>query len=184
MPRLFFGVPVQLPSAAASALAELAAFGRPIKAVDPAAAHFTLRFLGDLPASWVDDLGRAASAAARGEAALATRIAGVGAFPHAGRPKVVWAGIADPEPLERMEQALRQRLDALCLPGPDKPFSPHLTLARVKARPPDSLAAWLERYGEADLGPVTLDRLVLFESELTPRGPSYNRRVEATLSGE
>ena len=55
----------------------------------------------------------------------------------------------------------------------NRPFVPHLTLARVKARPPESLRPLLSRHAKTEFGTATIDQVELIRSELGPDGSKY-----------
>lgn len=102
--------------------------------------HLTLAFLGDLaPArieSIVDGLADLAPRHAR------TRLAsdGLGGFPSRARARVAWYGISDPaRALRRLADDVGRAVDL----EPDRPFTPHITLARASRRAVD-LRAWLD----------------------------------------
>ncbi len=94
--------------------------------------HFTVRFIGE-----VDDPRASAIAAGLAPplalAAFDLTMAGVGAFPHRGPPRVIWAGIGEGrEPMAALEREVSMRLAACRIPPEGREYSPHLTLARVR----------------------------------------------------
>jgi RNA 2',3'-cyclic 3'-phosphodiesterase len=102
---------------------------------------------------------------------------GLGVFPSRGSPRVLWLGIGDGlDALHRVQQALDQRLGRI---GPrNEPFKPHLTLCRFRAgrvRVPPDLAVG------ASAGPCLIDRVTLYESRLSPAGPTYLPVAQAPL---
>jgi len=53
-------------------------------------------------------------------------------------------------------------------------FVPHLTLGRVKSgRNKNELLVLLRKLGEVEIGKMKIDKLVLFQSKLSPKGPVY-----------
>ncbi|HEX8730605.1 MAG TPA: RNA 2',3'-cyclic phosphodiesterase [Ktedonobacterales bacterium] len=100
---------------------------------DPASLHLTLAFLGE-----VDDATLAAVIAATGEVTRATApfelaLAKLGVFGPREAPRVIWAGVGgDLPPLRALQRRLTDALEPLGFPHETRPFSPHLTLARLK----------------------------------------------------
>src|SRR6266545_4952731 len=95
--------------------------------------HLTLKFFGNVPAERVTAIAQAMEHAARGQTAFPLRATSLGCFPHASRPRLLWIGFDDPS---QALGPLYERLTAACLPlglpAEDRPFHPHLTLARVQ----------------------------------------------------
>jgi RNA 2',3'-cyclic 3'-phosphodiesterase len=160
---------------------DLASKMRGLSWVRPENLHITLRFLGDL-----DDAGvqRVCDLVIRetGEAvAPHARLGPIGAFPNLNRPRVVWVGLA--EGAEAVSAIARAVNDALGRGGfgePEKPFRPHLTLARVRES-----ARGLEALRDAVLSPAPhaapLERICVMKSELHPAGARYTALTEARL---
>jgi RNA 2',3'-cyclic 3'-phosphodiesterase len=95
----------------------------------------------------------------------------LGFFPERGAPRVIWLGIRDGlEPLRRIQGRLVNTLGVR--PDHDGPFTPHLTLARFKDRVSRAKLAETSAIS-ASAGPSRIDRVTLYESRLSPAGPSY-----------
>jgi RNA 2',3'-cyclic 3'-phosphodiesterase len=177
--RLFVGI--ALGEATRDALrAYLAALGGalPGRAVPPANWHLTLRFLG---ATDAERRRRVADELRRIEAApFDLAFTGLGAFPRAGRAKVLWIGVGTGGDELR---ALASSVEAAAVragfaPEP-KPFSPHLTLARI--RPSADLRPLVE--GAAPFGGwMRVDEFVLFRSHLGGGAPRYERTLTVPLA--
>ncbi len=148
--------------------------------VRPELAHLTLKFLGETDDALVDGIARAMSAAAGGSFVMQGGPGGF--FPARGAPRVVWVGFRRGE---RECGAYFRRLDnglaAAGFAAETRPFSPHVTVARVKeaARGDDwtGLAAALT----LDWPPFSVDRAVLWQSVLQSSGPLYRRLREVPL---
>jgi RNA 2',3'-cyclic 3'-phosphodiesterase len=171
--RTFIAVPVPAPQPLRKLIAQLAALGRAIKPVDPDQLHVTLKFLGDTAAGQVPELAAAVRHGVSGQAAFDVALRRTGVFPHARRPTVVWAGIERGDPLTRIANDLEQRLESLGFPREHRAYQPHLTLARIRSRPPGELAALLERESQSDFGAVSIESVVFYQSELQSGGPVY-----------
>ncbi len=143
--------------------------------------HITLRFLGDLGDSGVRRAGEAVRRGAEGIPAFSARLGPLGGFPNLERPRVLWAGLA--EGAEEATGLARAVNDALRHDGfgpPDKPFRPHLTLARVRegAR---GLPAVRAHEAPPPPGAALLDHVALMKSDLAPAGARYTPLLEVRL---
>lgn len=97
----------------------------------PESWHWTLQFLGERPEAAVPAL-TAALAQVR-QPAFTLELRGLGGFPARGRLRTLWIGLADPAPMTAAAQAVGQALAALGLAPEERPYAPHLTLARAGA---------------------------------------------------
>lgn len=100
--------------------------------VEPAGIHLTLAFLGELGESQLEKAMVAARSAAATGSPLAYRLSGLGTFGPARQPRVLWMGISEPSgALHAVQRTLTFALQQQGFPSERRPFSPHLTLARV-----------------------------------------------------
>lgn len=155
--------------------------GRPVKPVSADNLHLTLKFLGDTNPTRIPEISKAVSEAVNGEKIIEGRIVGLGAFPRIQRPSVIWAGLENGEPLIRIAECLETKLSGLGFHPEQKPFHPHLTLARIKSKPPAELAELLNENPATDFGVVSIASVELFQSELQPNGPRYAVLASAEL---
>ncbi len=81
-----------------------------------------------------------------------------------------------------MQKELESSLEKIGFQPEDRPFSPHLTLGRVKSgRGKGALAAKIEKYREEEFGEIQVERVILFKSDLKPSGPIYTALREMKL---
>jgi 2'-5' RNA ligase len=146
----------------------------------PEAMHLTLRFFGEIPEESLENIGEVMLSVVRFHPPFQVTIAGVGAFPSAARPRVIWLGIREGEPLMALQAALAQSLEKAGLPREDRPFSPHLTLGRCRESVPAARAI-LEKHRETVCGTLQVERIVLFESRLQPSGAVHLPRKTVFL---
>jgi RNA 2',3'-cyclic 3'-phosphodiesterase len=169
--RLFVGI--ALGEATRDALrAYLAALGGalPGRAVPPANWHLTLRFLGATDAAREQCLVQELVGMTV-PPPFVLRFGGLGAFPRAGRAKVLWMGIDQgADELRALAASVESAARAAGFAAEPKPFSPHLTLARVD--PPGDLRALIDRAPPSGVR-VRVEELVLFRSHLGGGGPRY-----------
>jgi len=95
---------------------------------------------------------------------------GTGCFPDSRRPRVLWIGLK-PEPrLLQLAASIREVLLACDIPQEERPFSPHITLARLKMAPPRAADTFLHQQQKQELPPFLVREFTLFQSRLTPQG--------------
>jgi len=138
--------------------------------------HITLKFLGEVDSSRIGPIVTCMTTAAQHGHPLPLTVSGVGVFPHESSPRVLWVGVQDVTGLLRqVQQTLEAQLTPLGYPPEDRPFAPHLTLARVKrvSRRGEFLAG-LKAHREAVLGQLEVDHIELIESQLHPSGARYS----------
>lgn len=183
-------VAIHLDAATRAALASAAldlhapAAGLPVAWVAPENFHVTLKFLGGVNEGRVPDVIQALHAAAAGHRALEMHVGGLGAFPSATRPRVLWAGIVGGgEALAVLAAAVDERLAALGFPREARAFAPHITLARVREpRRVPALADVLVAGSTRHFGRVAIDHVALMRSDLSPRGARYTALASVPLS--
>jgi 2'-5' RNA ligase len=116
------------------------------------------------------------------ETSFNVRMTRVGCFPSTSRARVIWVGVDQgQEELVRIARALDESFAEAGLGRADKPFSPHLTIGRVRAprRNPqleEAIRSLTFRGAE-----FIIDELTLTKSELTPKGPIYSPLSVARL---
>lgn len=183
--RGFVAVPVAARPPLPALLDELATLQADVKPVEPGNLHFTLSFLGQVDEAMRPALARALAAAVEGLRAFDLELAGVGAFPSARRPRVVWAGVADPRPLVAVALRVREELAKVGAPADEKDFRAHLTLARVRSpRGVEEVVSFLKRHGNEPLPATRVEDVRLYKSVLGPHGPTYEALETAPLSME
>jgi 2'-5' RNA ligase len=183
--RLFIGIP--LPGEYARIIREIQKawknrLASKMSWVRPELVHLTLKFLGDVEEGRVADVVSAMRVAARVN--FQAQGAAGGVFPDRGAPRVVWIGLGQGrhECTANFEKLERELIKA-GFAAESKPFSPHLTVARVKAAARNDdwpgLLVDLNRQWPV----FTVDHLVLWQSILKSSGPEYRRVAEVELTG-
>ena len=140
--------------------------------------HLTLHFFASADAAFEDRVRDVVSRKIP-EAPFDVTFDGLGLFPERGSPRVLWLGLRDGvEPLRRIHTVLAERLGVSS--AHDGPFTPHLTLARLRDRISRSKVAKIADI-RAFAGPSRIDRVTLYESRLSPSGPTYVPLAEGLL---
>ena len=147
-----------------------------VRWVKPRSMHLTLAFLGDLPVEKITPLKTALDEAFQGMESFELEVAGTGFFGRPNRPRVIWAGIADCPPLMELQRKTVEALQVAEVEFDNKPFSPHLTLGRVKSpNQTESLLGKLDEYRDEPLGKTRIDEVKLIQSQLNPSGAEYTQ---------
>lgn len=183
--RLFIAVrlPKELTDRAAALLPPALPAIRPVR---PELLHVTLAFLGWTADEHLDRVIAAAVAAAQGQPPFDLVFAGAGRFPEKGKPRVVWLRVAGGrEPLAALAGRVADELRRRAITFDDRPFVPHLTLARVQADAsgPEgrTIAAAVDALAVPELR-TRVDRVAVVESVLSRQGPRYTARAEAPFA--
>jgi 2'-5' RNA ligase len=152
--------------------------GADLKLVEPKNIHITLRFLGNITTAMVEKIFDEMKNVQF--TPFDVKIHGIGAFPSAHHPNVLWAGITEGvEQLRSIFNQLEPRLRGLGFAPDPKGFSPHLTIARVKSgRNKAELTSFINENANYDFGTIEAACLRLKKSDLTPKGPIYSTLKE------
>lgn len=162
--RTFIGIAISPDPALRRVIRSLGEMGTAIKPVARDGLHLTLKFLGDTPQEQVPQVLTVVQEAAAGFGRFTLRLAGLSAFPNTRRPSVVWVGVEDAEPLIAIAGELEARLEPLGYEPEGRDFTPHLTIARVRRKPPPALFEMFEGHEATEFGEVPVQHLTYYES--------------------
>lgn len=146
----------------------------------PEGIHLTLKFLGEISDVQVKQVTEAL-AGLGGLEVFEIEVKGFGFFPDARRPRVFWAGLEAPPALAELAARVEGAMEPLGFPREQRPFRPHLTLARFNTpRPQPALQELLGQDvgGVREpplLGRFEVSEFFLYESKLSPHGAEYSR---------
>jgi 2'-5' RNA ligase len=132
--------------------------------------HLTLRFIGEVD-------GRDANAIDESLATISAprftlELKGVGAF-GGKNPRALWAGVAANEPLLHLQRKIESAMQRLGLPAEERKYTPHVTLARLRATPAGRVMDFLADHSLYASLPYEVNCFALFSSRLTPNGSIY-----------
>jgi 2'-5' RNA ligase len=178
--RVFIAIP--LPSPVVNYLAELLSLfqnqipEKSIKWVRPENIHLTLKFLGNISKSNLDILVENLNAFNQ-FAPFQMEINKLGAFPSIFKPQVVWVGGTSTNSLIELNNFVEQTTSFLEIQNDKKPFSPHLTIARIrpgiKQESFENLKQILVKNRQIDPIIFSINQYCVYQSNLTPKGPAY-----------
>lgn len=150
---------------------------REVKTVNKDSLHVTIIFIGEVEDGIVPMLKERLSSLHMKPVKL--ELNSVGAFPSQSNPRVIWVGLrGDINPLHQLRKEQEQILREMRIPFDSKPFSPHVTIGRVKERPSKGIPQFIERYVETKFGEFIVQGFRLMKSTLTPQGPIYETLLE------
>jgi 2'-5' RNA ligase len=170
--RLFVGIRIEPNEKIRKALAEAKKLGLRIVAEDNL--HINLKFLGEVDEGQTEGIKNALDSA-QGFGSFEVELKDIGAFPNASFIRVVWIGVKSDKVV-----ALAKLIDGeLARVGFNKEtsYTPHVTLARVPRKVPgiDSLLS------EENFGMQKVEEVHLMKSELSPKGPKYDKVYSVRL---
>ena len=183
--RLFTGI--GLPDALQLNIARLIDALRPSAHLHWSAAynlHLTTKFIGDWPEDRLDEL-RSALAPLGDRDPIRIALHGIGWFPNPHAPRVLFAAVQAGPALERLAHDTGAACARLGIPTEIRPFSPHLTLARIKDRavPLAPLRTAIAGLQSLDFGEFTAGAFHLFLSQPGPAGSIYTQLAEVPFTG-
>jgi 2'-5' RNA ligase len=157
----------------------------------PASIHLTLKFLGDTDEQVIDPLRAALEQAIGNQMPVNVPLERLGAFPRPHSPRVLWVGPSEnwergieAKRVTEIHGAIEQACEGLGFLRETKPFSPHLTMARIKAGE-RQVGVALAKGGVLDrplaLGSLAVESVVLMKSELKPTGSVYTELWEVKI---
>jgi len=151
-----------------------------VKWVDPYSIHLTLKFLGSIGVDRTGEVTKAMEAAVQGIPPFRLEVKDLGAFPSLRRVQVAWVGVSgEVDKLSQLQRRLESNLARLGFAPESRPFTPHLTLARLRNQ-----ASLDERQSFGELIATTkfeaaytvkVDAISLMKSQLTREGAIYSR---------
>jgi 2'-5' RNA ligase len=151
---------------------------RGVRWVRPDGMHLTLKFLGDIPEEIVRPMSSDLDAAASTIPPLNLALAGLGAFPDTLRPRVVWVGLTgDIQGIKDLALYVDRACASHGIPMERRPFSPHITLGRLR------MPSMLDLRVEPVNGGFEASEIVLYKSELSRGGARYTALHRSGLKG-
>lgn len=132
--------------------------------------HLTLRFIGDVDERDANDIDEALATISAPRFSL--ELKGVGAF-GGKNPRTVWAAVVASESLLHLQRKIESAMQRLGLPPEERKYTPHVTIARLRAAPAGRVMDFLTDRSLYASGAFPVDSFVLFSSRLTPNGSIY-----------
>jgi 2'-5' RNA ligase len=146
------------------------------KWVSPENIHLTLKFLGNIDLNQAEQIKNILNEISKQSKPFYLNLSGIGVFPKLDHPRVLWVGVNEGknESIE-IAKKLEDDLEKIGFQKENRPFSPHLTLARIRSsKNKDKLKELAEQTSFTSNNKVYVNKLTLFKSTLTPKGSVYS----------
>lgn len=156
------------------------------KWVNPKSIHLTVKFLGETPVSSLKEIEKKIEEIAKRHSSFSVAIDTFGIFPNLRSPRVLWVGSKEGTPEgDSFAQTLEETLEALGFKKEERPFKPHLTLARLRSLLNEkALSEFAEKYELPWKEILPCQTLIHYQSTLTPKGALYEPLYAVPLRGE
>ncbi|TET17784.1 MAG: RNA 2',3'-cyclic phosphodiesterase [Dehalococcoidia bacterium] len=151
-----------------------------VKWVNPDSIHLTLKFLGNIAVDRTGEITRAMEEAVQGIPPFHLKVKELGVFPNLRRVQVAWVGISgEVDKLSQLQKGIESNLTPLGFAPESRPFTPHLTLARLRDQ---ASLDERQRFGQLIASTtfeaaytIEVDAISLIRSQLTREGAIYSR---------
>ena len=146
--------------------------------------HLTLKFFSNVEVKRIEKISAASQRVVKEFMPFQIDVGQTGVFPRPSRPQVLWIGVSDPS---RQLSALQEKFENECaaegFEKEDRAYRPHITIARL--RKPEGARSLAEAHLKLQFAPVEVEvkQIVLFRSELSPKGSKYTVISAADLRG-
>jgi 2'-5' RNA ligase len=144
--------------------------------------HLTLRFFAALPEEDLDRIHESMLSVGDLNAPFSVKIRGLGGFPRLNRPRVLWLGLEPAAPLLALHRRLEDALRRDGFAPEERPFTPHVTLARARQRGGEEIKppAWGRSWCG---GSLDVNEIILYHSRLNPQGAVHTPLYRVGLNG-
>lgn len=146
--------------------------------------HLTLKFIGNVAVDRVPVISAAASRTVAEFSSFRIGVGNTGVFPRPSRAQVLWIGVSDPSgKLSALQERLENECAAEGFAKEDRAYRPHLTIARI--RRPEGARRLVDTHLQMNFPiiEVELNELIVFRSELSPKGSKYTPISKHSICG-
>jgi len=172
--RAFLGIPISDALKPKIVIIQDSFYNFDIKFVEKENLHFNLKFFREIDNEKLEILKKTIEDICKQFEPFEIKISGVGAFPSKNYVRVIWIGVKDGfQTLTALAETIETALESLGFEKDEK-FTPHLTLGRVRSgRNKNELLVLLRKLEDIEVGTMKIDKVILFQSKLSPNGPIY-----------
>jgi 2'-5' RNA ligase len=183
--RAFLAIPLprQLQESIHSIQTELQASITEARWTRPENLHLTLHFFGEIEQETLEKLRVSVLSVKSCQRPFQVGVKGLGAFPNPHRPRVIWLGLEPRGQLEQLHRATERCLRQAGITTDSRPYSPHLTIGRLHGDPFD-LTKLFSSMQQKRIEPLTVDRMILYESRLRPEGAQHVQLLTVNFNDE
>jgi 2'-5' RNA ligase len=148
--------------------------------------HLTLKFMGETPHDKLVQIKQSIHQVISVFPSFEIEIKALGMYPNNQRPRVIWLGINAENHLILLHNQLDQALKGEGIKSDRRPFSPHLTIGRVRRNADQEsviqIGRILSQFKIASFGSIKIDEILYYQSVLTPQGPIYTILQSTSLN--
>ena len=137
--------------------------------------HLTLKFLGDVVPNQISVIKNSIEQVTDTRLPFSMELGGIGAFPNLSRPRVIWAGVkTGADQVAAIAREIDDGLSRHAFERDEKPFRPHITLARLKRRINlDPFVDVFRQYDTINGATMVVNQVQIIQSQLRPSGTIY-----------
>jgi len=136
--------------------------------------HITLAFPGNTQDEKIDGIDELLKVKCSEFNKFEVLMRGSGVFKSFSDPRIIWAGFEKSEELTKLASSIQEGLRDIGVELEERPFNPHLTLARIKhLSDKEAFERLISQYQNTDIQVVPVNEVILYESILKPTGPVY-----------
>ena len=146
--------------------------------------HLTLKFLGDIKESDVENCSNSLKSIADNSNAFSIKFSKIGGFPNIQKPRVIWLGIdKGAEELKLLNNKIENDFEKLGFQKEKREYSAHLTLGRVKSlKNIQNLTKIISEINLDLQDEIKINKIILFQSTLTSKGAIYTPLSEYPIN--
>ncbi len=136
--------------------------------------HLTLKFIGDTTSSQIIEIADELKMSAEMFKPFSLRLAGIGFFKNKGIPRILFVKITESDFLIQIVSEIEKRMMTIGFQPELRPFSPHITIARINfIKNKSEFYNTVEKYEETLFQTVNINEIILYQSILKTGGAQY-----------
>jgi len=153
-----------------------------VKLVEEENLHFNLKFFKEIENKKVEKIKEILEKVSTQFEPFEININGIGGFPSKSYVRVAWLGVKEGfQTFKALAETIENALENIGIEKEEQ-FVPHLTLGRIRSgRNKNELLVFMRKYENIDVGKMMVDKITLFESKLSPKGPVYEEVFSVKL---
>lgn len=182
--RAFLGIPITQDVVSKIANVQKRLFSFDIKLVEKENLHFNLKFFRHIEEENIDQLKEIVKETCEKFEKFDINISGLDTFPSKNYIRIIWLGVKDGyNELVALVNMIEDGLETLGFEKEKQKFTPHLTLGRIRSgKNKEKMKEVVKELENVEIGAMKLERVILFQSKLGPKGPIYEEVFSIDLS--